>query len=70
VEQRSDHWLLDAEHGWIDIRSPDSFDEKFGFRPAPDGRGAAICALTIATATSERSIAPPLPGINVAIEFV
>jgi hypothetical protein len=69
VEERSDHWLLDAEHGWIDIRSADSFEDVFGYRPASDGRHAAIHALTIATVDSNRSIVLPLPAINIAIEF-
>ena len=70
VEQRSDHWLIDAEHAWIDIRSADSFEDAFGYRPAPDGRNAAIHALTIATADAKRTTVVPQPGINVAIEFV
>jgi hypothetical protein len=70
VEERSDHWLVDAEHGWIDIRGADAFEDAFGYRPVPDGRRAAIHALTVATIAGDRSIVAPQPGINVAIAFV
>jgi hypothetical protein len=49
VEERSDHWLVDAEHGWIDIRSADAFEDNFGLNLVPDTRTASIHALTVAT---------------------